>query len=347
MYKSGEDQGTGDEGTNQEIFDLLMKMIEAARKFAKKNPNETGKAMLIYAAQLAQFSGVEGAAEVAAELTKEAQDLTAEMAKKLEEKADCGHTDEIMHLIEQGQLLGGSAKTAADKLMNKVSDQLKNCIVWVGNIRYWFFLLDEFPELEGKWRLQASNLTWDEYQTIRIGINPLTGNLSGTSKVRPVLLNASYLAEIGGKSCEADKHYMDVEANPGTGSTILKFDGTYVDQTWSIGPLQEGESTPAILFLHQHGLFGCPKQVLELGNTQIFTYRSQLLHGWFGTPEPPSLEEMLNNGTLRISGEGYEIIRGSEHTYYSSGENRAPIIPIDHASLTWRFQRVPTAGGGQ
>jgi plasmid maintenance system antidote protein VapI len=342
LYKSGEDQGTGDEGTNNEIFDLLKELVEAARKFAKKNPNETGKAMLIYAAQLAQSSGVEGGETLANELIKEAQDLTAEMAKKLAEKADCGHTDEIMNLIQQGQLLGGSAADAANDLVKKVSDQLKNCVIWKGDIHYMFFLLDDFPELEGHWQLQGSGLTWHEYHQVTIGINPLTGKLSGTSKVRVVMNEASYLAEIGGDSCGVDKHYMDVQANPGTGFTTLEFEGTYADQTWSIGPPQEKDAEPAVLFLHQHGLFGCPKQVMELGNTQMFTYKSQLLHGFFGTPQPPSLEEMLNNGIFRKTGDGFEFIRGSEDIYYSSGVNRAPIIPVDHAHLTWSFKRVST-----
>ena|GEM_PF-2326610 len=340
QYKSGEEGGTGDEGTDNEITDLLMELIEAARKFAKKNPNETGKAMLVYASQLAQSSGVEGGEALANELIKEAQDLTAEMAEKLAQKADCGHKDEIMNLIQQGNLLGGSAAEAANDLMNKVSDQMKNCVIWVGDIHYTFYLLDEFPELEGKYNLQNSGLSWHEYHAVRIGINPLTGKLSGTSKVRVNMNEASYLTEMGGGDCGPEKHYMEIEPNPGTGFTTLEFEGTYANQTWSIGPLQEGENTPAVLFMHHHGLFGCPKQTMELGNIQLFTYRSQLLHGWFGTPEPPSLEEMLNSGTNHIDFLGFEHIRGSQKLTYSSGVNRTPVIPIDHAFVVWTFHRV-------
>ena len=339
LYKSGEEGGTGDEGTDNEITDLLMELVEAARKFAKKNPNETGKAMLVYTAQLAQASGVEGGEAIANELMKEAQDLTAEMAKKLAEKADCGHIDEIMHLIDQGQRLGGSAADAANDLMNKVSDQMNNCVIWEGEIHYMFFLLDEFPDLEGKYNLQNSGLSWHEYHAVRIGINPLTGKLSGTNKVRVNMNEASYLTEMGGGDCGPEKHYMEIEPNPGTGFTTLEFEGTYANQTWSIGPLQEGDYEPVVLFMHHHGLFGCPKQVMELGNIQMFTYRSQLLHGFFGTPEPPNLEEMLNSGTYRKDSDGYEYIRGSQDLTFSSGVNRAPIIPVDHALLNWSFRR--------
>ncbi len=342
LYKSGEEGGTGDEGTNQAITELLMKLIEAARKYAKKNPNESGKAMLVYAAQLAQMSGVEAGKTLADELIKEAQDLTAELAKKLAEKADCGHTDEIMHLIDQGMRLGGSAAAAAEDLMKKVSDQLNNCVIWKGQIHYMFFLLDEFPELEGHWLLQSPGMTWHEFHTVTIGINPVTGKVSGTSKVRTTMNKAPYLAELGSDDCGVDKHFLDIEANPGVGYTTLKFDGTYVDQTWSIGPLQEGEYEPVVLFMHQHGLFGCPKQTMELSNTQMFTYRSQLLHGFLGTPQPPDLEEMLNYGIYRKISEGNEFIRGNEDLTFTSGVNRPPIMPVDHASLTWKFQRVST-----
>jgi len=340
IYKSGEEDGTLTEEGADLVAILLNKLAETAKDFANRNRNETGKAMLVYTAQLAQASGVEGGEAIANELIKQAQDLTAEMAKKLEEKADCSHTDEIMHLIQQGQLLGGSAKTAADDLVKKVQDQLDNCVIWIGEIHYMFFLLDVFPELEGHWHLQEKNLSWHEYHSVRIGINPVTGDLSGTSKVRSLLNNASYVADIGSGDCGVDKHYMDIEGNPGIGFTTLEFEGTYQDQIWSIEPVQEKDSQPAVLFLHQHGLFGCPKIEMELSNTQMFTYKSQLLHGFWGTPQPPNLEEMLNGGILRKTAAGFEFIRGSEDIYYSSGINRAPIMPVNHAHLTWSFKRV-------
>jgi hypothetical protein len=341
IYKSGEEDGTLTDEAASLLSILLNKLAEIAKDFANRNRNETGKAMLVYTAQLAQTSGVDGGEAIAKELTKQAQDLTAEMAKKLEKKADCGHTDEIMHIIQQGQLLGGSAKTAADNLMKKVKDQLDNCEIWIGRIHYWFFLLDEFPGLEGHWHLQNPNLSWHEYHSVRIGINPVTGNLSGTSKVRPVMNNASYLAELGSDDCGVDKHYMDVEGNPGIGFTTLDFKGTYQDQIWSIEPVQEKDSQPAVLFLHQHGLFGCPKIQMELSNTQMFTYKSQLLHGFWGTPQPPNLEEMLNNGTYKEDSLGIAFIRGNQDLAYSSGVNLVPLIPVDHANLNWSFKRLP------
>jgi hypothetical protein len=342
IYKSGEEDGTLTDASADLVSILVKKLAEIAKDFANRNKNETGKAMLVYTAQLAQTSGAEGGEAIANDLIKQAQDLTAEMAKKLEETADCGHTDEIIHLIEQGQYLGGSAKTAADDLLKKVKDQLDNCVIWIGNIHYMFFLLDEFPELEGHWHLQEKNEIWHEYQSVRIGINPVTGILSGTSKVRSVLDNASYVADIGSDDCGVDKHYMDIEGNPGIGFATLTFEGTYQDQVWSIEPMQEKDTQPAVLFLHQHGLFGCPKVKMELSNTQMFTYKSQLLHGFWGTPQPPNLEEMLNTGNYKKSREGYEFILGNLDISYSSGVNRVPLIPVDHANLNWSFKRFST-----
>lgn len=339
-YQEGEEDGTLNDEAAKNLENLFKKLVEAAREFAKKNPNETGKAMLVYTTQLAQSSGIEGSKAIADELMKEAQDLTAEMAKKLIEKADCGRTDEIMHLIEQGQRLGGSAADAANDLINKVKDQLDNCVIWKGKIHYYFFLLDDIPELEGNWRLQNFGQVWNEIHTITIGINPVTGQLSGTSKIRNIMNEASYLAIIGSGDCGPDKHYLDIEGKPGVGFTTLSFEGTYKDQTWSIGLPQEKETEPAVLFMHQHGLFGCPKQVMELSNTQMFTYKSQLLHGLMGTPQPPSLEEMLNGGKYGKHADGIEIIRGSEDIYYTSGISRPQILPVDHALVNWSFIRV-------
>ena len=340
IYKEGEKDGTLTDEAAEAVSNLFEKLVETVKDFAKRNPNETGKAMLVYTAQLAQASGIEGGEAIANDLIKQAQDLTAEMAKKLIEKADCGHTDEIMHLIEQGQRLGGSAATAANDLVNKVKDQMKNCVIWKGEIHYMFFLLNDIPELEGHWNLQNPGLVWHEIHAITIGINPVTGQLSGTSKIRNTMNEASYLAIIGSGDCGPDKHYLDIEGKPGVGFTTLSFEGTYKDQIWSIGPLQEKDAEPAMLFMHQHGLFGCPKQVMELSNTQMFTYKSQLLHGLMGTPQPPSLEEMLNGGVYRKHADGNEIIRGYEDIYYSSGISRPPIMPIDHAHVNWRFIRV-------
>lgn len=340
IYKEGEENGTLTDEAADLVKNLLEKIAETAKDFAKRNPNESGKAMLVYTAQLAQSSGVEGGEAIANDLIKQAQDLTAEMAKKLIEKADCGHTDEIMHLIQQGQLLGGSANDAANDLINKVKDQLDNCVIWKGDIHYRFYLLDEFPELEGNWLLQDSGKIWHEYHSVTIGVNPATGKVSGTSKVRAIL-GASYMAEIGSDDCGVDKHYMDIEGNPEVGFTTLSFEGTYKDQIWSIGPPQEEDTEPAVLFMHMHGLFGCPKQVMELSNTQMFTYKSQLLHGFFGTPQPPTLEEMLNNGTYKKDSLGYEIIRGNQEIAYSSGVNRVPLIPVDRARVNWLFVSWP------
>lgn len=339
LYKDAESQGELSPEDSQTVSDLLNKMAQNALDFAKKNPNESGKAMLMYAAQASMASGVPGGAELGSTLTKAAQDLTAKMAEKLMEKADCGHRDEMMNLAQQGMALGGSAAAAADQLVNTVHDQLDNCVTWKGSIRYTFYLLNVFPEMEDKWLLEDFCSSWIELHKVTIGINPSTGNLDGTSQVSVNFNKASYVSKMGGGDCGPDKHYIDLETQGGGGVTTLTFDGNYDGHTWQIGPMQEGESDPALLYMHMHGLFGCPQQEMEIRNTQIFHYKSQLLHGFFGTPQPPTLEEMLNNGIHRTNWLGMETIRGYQEIYYSSGVNRSPIIPVDQALVDWQFVR--------
>jgi hypothetical protein len=90
-------------------------------------------------------------------------------------------------------------------------------------------------------------------------------------------------------------------------------------------------------------LFGCPKTEIDFGKIPMFPYRSQLLDGFFGKPQPPSLEEMLNSNIQCYSGLRGCISEGSQNISYSSGDNRPEIIPVDRAVLKWRFQwlRIP------
>ena len=330
MFKEG--------GENSEdLIDALERLAEAAKEFAKKNRNESGKAMLMYATQAAQRSGIEGSEAIAQELIKEAQDLVAEMAKKLAEDPNCGNIYEIIHVMDQGMRLGGSAEAQVQKLKDKISDRLYNCEIWVGTIEYKFVLLNTFPGLEEKWSLE-DNQTWTEIHSVTIGINPATKHLDGDSYVKLNFPNASYLAEVGGGDCGPDKSYIVINTGAGNGFTWLTFEGTYDGKTFQLGQMEDRESTPVDLSFHSHGLFGCPKTEADFGKVPMFPYRSQLLDGFYGQPQPPSLEEMLNTG-IRGPGHGSEVIRGGELIYYSSGVNRPEIIPVKKAWLRWFFIR--------
>jgi len=332
MFKEG--------GENSEDLQEAMKRLaEAAKEFAKKNRNESGKAMLMYATQAAQRSGIEGSEAIAQELIKEAQDLVAEMAKKLAENPNCGNMYELLHVMDQGMRLGGSARAQVQKLKDKVSDKFNNCEIWKGTVHYMFFPLDAFPNLEERYNLESSDQTWHEIHTVTIGINPVTKRLDGDSYVKLNFPNASYLAEVGGGDCGPDKSYIVINTGAGNGFTWLTFEGTYDGKTFRLGQMEDRESEPVDLSFHSHGLFGCPKTEMDFGKVPMFAYRSQLLDGFYGQPQPPSLEDMLNTGTRRTTFVGTEVIRGSQRIMYSSGDNRPEIIPVDNAMVVWHFSR--------
>ncbi|MCJ7732968.1 MAG: hypothetical protein MUP11_00335, partial [Anaerolineales bacterium] len=323
MFKEGGDN-------SKDLQDALERLAEAAKEFAKTHRDESGKAMLMYATDAAMGSGIEGSEALAQDLTKEAQDLTAEMMKKLAENPNCGNMYELMHIMDQGMRLGGSAEAEVQNLKDKVGDRFDNCEIWAGTVRYMFFPLDYFPDLEEKWKL-VNNQSWHEIHTVTIGINRVTKHLDGDSYVKLNFPTASYLAEVGGGDCGPDKAYIDINTGAGNGFTWLVFEGTYDGTTFQLGPMEEKESGPVDLSWHSHGLFGCPKTEKDFGKVPMFPYHSQLLYGFFGQPQPPDLEEMLNTG-LHCSGDGSVCFsRGSQEISYSSGVNRPEIIPINKA----------------
>lgn len=330
MFKEG---GEDSEGLQK----AMERLAKAAKEFAKKNRNETGKAMLMYATDVIEGSGVEGSEALAQELKQEAQDLVVEMAEKLTKNANCGNMYELFNLQKQAILVGGSAEAQVQKLQDKVSDKFNNCEIWTGTVHYKFFPLDYYPDLEEKWKLVNSQ-TWHEIHTVTIGINPVTEHLDGDSYVKLNFPTASYLTEVGGGDCGPDKEYLDIDA--GNGFTWLTFEGTFDGNTFQLEQMEKRESEPVELSFHAHGSFGCPKTDRDIGNVPMFPYHSQLLDGFYGKPQPPSLEEMLNSDIRCSGGVIVCVSRGSQVISYTSGDNRPEIIPIDRALLNWQFRYI-------
>ena len=154
---------------------------------------------------------------------------------------------------------------------------------------------------------------------------------------------ASYLAEVGGDDCGPDKEYIDIDTGAGNGFTWLTFEGTFDGNTFHLEPMEERESEPVDLSFHSHGLFGCPKTEVDIGKIPMFPYRTQLLDGFSGQPQPPSLQEMLNSNIQCYAAVSGCVSRGSQDISYSSGVNRPEIIPVDRAALNWQFNwiRIP------
>jgi hypothetical protein len=341
MFKeAGKDGGQDDErgqDIDKDLKDAMERLAEAAKKFAKKNRNESGKAMLMYATDVIEGSGVEGSEALAQELKQEAQDLVVEMAKKLTENPNCGNMYELINIQQQAMMMGGSAGDQVQKLKDKVSDKFNNCELWVGTIQYKFFLLDTFPDLD-MYKLESSQ-TWIELHKVTIGINPVTEHLDGDSYVKLNFATASYLAEVGSGDCGPDKSYIDIDG--GNGFTWLTFEGTFDGNTFLLGKMEERESDPVDLSFHSHGLFGCPKTEVDIGKIPMFPYRTQLLDGFSGQPQPPSLEDMINTN-IRCNRGGILgcVSRGWQEISYSSEVNRPEIIPVNRAILNWNFYWV-------
>jgi hypothetical protein len=133
---------------------------------------------------------------------------------------------------------------------------------------------------------------------------------------------------------------------------VLDFEGAYANGIFSIGPVgilasQFIENKPIVMnFKTQiHEYFGDECQVFEREDGWKFAdYYSQLIHGFLGAPQPPSIEEMLNTGEHSVS-DGLEIIRGSDTLSFTVGENTTPVLPISKAWLTWNFTKVNNQPG--
>jgi len=77
----------------------------------------------------------------------------------------------------------------------------------------------------------------------------------------------------------------------------------------------------------------------EIGRTKTAEYTSQLIHGFFGSPEPPSLQDMLNNGS-RGQAMGMEVIHGMQDLSCAIGSNQSPLVPISRGTVTCNFIQV-------
>lgn len=182
-----------------------------------------------------------------------------------------------------------------------------------------------------------------EAHYVKVHIDPETGALDGESQVTLTFSSATYMHEEG-STCGPLRHHRAVETH-GDGEAFLIFQGSTEGNSFSIGPPQVEQSSPVILEHHQwmDPDYGeqCAPFRNELGRTSIADYTSHLIHGFFGRPEPPSLEEMFNSGTRGVGAGGRDVIFGNRSLSYSVGGNLAPLIPVSSGTVSWRFIRIP------
>ncbi len=320
----------------------MQDLAKAAKEYAKTHRNESGKNVLMQTIDKAAFTGNW---DVVADLTAEAQTLTQELGEKLLNDPGCGKIGELLALATQAQMLGGLESLLA-QLEQKIKDLLNTCGVWKGDIHYWFFMDDPYPWPDyDEWGYESGAKGWHEIHTVTIAVHE-NGLVDGESFVKNTMPTTRYRKE---RSTDCGMAYTDlvVETFPSNGQCVLDFEGTYANGIFSIGPVgilatQFIENKPIVMNFktHIHEYSGDECQVYENEQRWKFAdYYSQLIHGFLGAPQPPTIEEMLNMGEHSVV-DGLTIIRGIEMLSFAVGENITPVLPISRAQLTWSFQKV-------
>lgn len=340
IYKKADESGVPpDEG---ELEDVLKDLAEAAQKVAEEHPDEVGKTVLLDAAGAAQAAG---SSETADSLLDAARDLVREIAEELLEDPDCGKLSELFNTAAQAQLLGG-LDDLASQLLDKAKQREENCNIWKGTIHYTFFLSGSWPQND-RWTHYTGAQTWTEIHEVTIAINPESGAVDGDSIVQLSMAGAEYRL-IMKSVCGEIINHNEIETDGGSGDAVLTFDGSYQDGQFSLGPMEVEQSEPVPLRFHSYVLLTyvpphcTPVRNREISQQNLAPYTSQLVNGFFGKPEPPSLQTMLNSGTRSQVGET-EVIRGTEEISYQIGVNVSPLIPVQNATVTWNFIRVNKA----
>jgi hypothetical protein len=329
------------------VKEAMEDLAKAAKDYAKTHRNESGKNLLIQTIDKAAFTGNW---DVVADLTPEAQTLTQELGEKLLEDPGCGKIGELLALATQAQMLGG-LESLLTQLNQKIQDLLNTCGVWKGSIHYWFIMDDPYPWPDyDEWGYESGAKEWHEIHKVTIAVHE-NGLVDGESFVKNSMPTTRYRKE---RATDCGLAYTDlvVETFPSNGQCVLDFEGTYANGIFSIGPVgilasQFIENKPIVMnFKTQiHEYFGDECQVFEREDGWKFAdYYSQLIHGFLGAPQPPSIEEMLNTGEHSVR-DGIEIIRGSDTLSFTVGENTTPVLPISKAWLSWDFTKVNNQPG--
>jgi hypothetical protein len=288
-----------------------------------------------------------GQTDLANQFLDEARDLTEDLADEMLEDESCGKPVELLNLAAQAMLVGG-LEGIANQLIDKAADALTECVNWVGPIKHWYFFKEDWP---GKpfWKFEKGTGSWIETTNIFMAIDPKTGAIDGEAHVKLAFSTATY-RRIEHSTCGEVHNDQDVDTHPGYGSAVLLFEGTYDGNTFAIGSLEINQQSPLTLAHHawlsqSYPLVPPPKcpgpTTDEISYREIAEYTSQLIHGFFGKPEPPSIQDMLNTGARGKSSDGQEWIRGSQDLSYSPGVNLTPLLPIKSGSVTWEFVSIP------
>jgi hypothetical protein len=182
-------------------------------------------------------------------------------------------------------------------------------------------------------------------------MDPKTGAIDGEAHVYTAFSSATYRYEEE-SVCGPIYNDHELKTDPGNGEAHLLFEGTFDGENFTIGELKVDKSKPVTI---QHHAWlsrtyapgspppQCPPVTTkEISTQMIAEYTSHLLHGFFGNPEPPSLQEMLSKGSRGTDSSGRVVrIGGVKLLNYDVGRNLSPLLPIENGSVQWTFNRIP------
>jgi hypothetical protein len=306
---------------------------------------EVDKMTALIAAGLAMQNGLDGLAN---QYLDQAREAIKEMANELLKDPTCGTVYELFNAASQAWLVG-ELDALGDQLSQRAQDIFKRCGAWYGTIHYTFKLQNTWPHAND-WQHESGSSAWTEVHEVRIFVDPKTGAIDGESHVHLAFSDATYRLEKQ-SPCGPIHNDHDAKTEPGDGTAILLFDGTFDGDNFSIGELRVEKSEPIAL---QHHAWlsktfaepiapppSCPPiTTKEISTQTIAEYTSQLIHGFFGQPEPPSLQEMLRTGSRRMSEDRVVGISGYQDISYDVGRNLSPLLPVESGTVRWNFTRV-------
>jgi hypothetical protein len=305
---------------------------------------EVDKMTALIAAGLAMENGLDSLAN---QYLDQAREAIKDMAEKLLKDPSCGTVYEMLTAASQAWLVGG-LDALGDQLIEEAQDILKRCGVWYGTIHYTYKLSESWPHAN-EWQHESGSQDWTEVHEVKIYVDPKTGVLDGESHVHLAFGNATYRYEEETR-CGPIRNDHETKTDPGNGKAVLLFEGTFDGENFKIGELRLDNSEP--LKLQHHAWYSrtfapapppqCPPVTTkEISTQDIAEYTSQLIHGFFGQPEPPSLQEMLSSGDRRYDSSDRVIsISGNKNLSYEVGQNLSPLLPVQSGSVNWSFTRV-------
>jgi hypothetical protein len=313
--------------------------------------SEVDKMTALIAAGLAIDNGLNSLAN---QYLDQAREAIKDMAENLLKDPSCGKVYEMLTVASQAWLVGG-IDSLGNQLVDRATEIFERCGVWYGTIHYTFELQDTWPHAK-KWEHESGAQTWTEVHDVRIYVDPKSGVIDGESHVHLAFSTATYRHERT-SVCGPIHNDHEADTDPSDGNAVLLFEGTFDGKTFQIGELRVDNNKP--INLQHHAWYSrtfadpvapppsCPPVITEEISTQtIAEYTSQLIHGFFGQPEPPSLQEMLNSDDRRYdSSERVISISGRKDLAYDVGSNLSPLLPVEKGLVRWHFYRV--SGGSK